>query len=699
MNIKIVSPKMRKYLKNNRYNEPHNLKENQSGFKKTFGEKIYILGDSNTRTHKEWWIEWVKANFPKDQLVFLPRGGEKMPKILQQLQRINPEETKMIIIGSLGGNDARKLAKNPKTRRNVSNELKSTGAYYKEVIDPLINELKDLQEDGIEIMFFGLPYGKTKNKFEEPARAAVDRALKIATSEANIKYISVYDMTQKIKGSRQGRHYSGRYREAYRKHLANLVGGKKASAKAQGSAVGGALQADHPHGKIIGKLGKHLVVDSRMHPDQKVRQKSKIVNTKRSDRSGNPTLIVIHKGTSGSPTKTISTWASANRTDGASSNFEVARDGTIYVIIPPQFSSQHAGYTAINRNSIGIDLEHGGGKLAGTPAQIDATRLLVNMLSNKYGISRTVAPGNVRYSRQLAKALEEQGKTLDNKKFGEVLYNHFMNLGIGIIRHRNVSYSKSCPQDFPVERLGTPYEFPAITSPSPDVRTPAKSPAPEEKGKKQKPEDPFGAGAETVRDARDKNKPKDPFSGGAEIVGDEDESDDPFLDEKKKRDPKKGTGKKPKGSSRRLYTDENPKDTVRVKFSTVQDIRDTLSKASFKSKSHKRQSQIINLIHQRVRAAYRNAKDPKVKKRLKKAYDYATKRKEASKRKTKRLRKEQNEPFQKAVKKNYRKMKIRLIGKGGSNYVSAGMKKPSYARSKSAPPGFGGSLEEAAPQK
>ena len=30
----------------------------------------------------------------------------------------------------------------------------------------------------------------------------------------------------------------------------------------------------------------------------------------------------------------------------------------------------------------------------------------------------------------------------------------------------------------------------------------------------------------------------------------------------KKRDPKVGTGKKPKRSGRRLYTDENPKDTV-----------------------------------------------------------------------------------------------------------------------------------------
>lgn len=103
---------------------------------------------------------------------------------------------------------------------------------------------------------------------------------------------------------------------------------------------------------------------------------------------------------------------------------------------------------------------------------------------------------------------------------------------------------------------------------------------------------------------------------------------------KRKSEPKVGTGKKPKGSSRRLYTDENPKDTVRVKFSTAEDIRETLSKESFKSKSHARQSQIINLIHQRVRAAYENAKDAEVKERLGRALRYAEKRKEASKRKT-----------------------------------------------------------------
>ena len=122
------------------------------------------------------------------------------------------------------------------------------------------------------------------------------------------------------------------------------------------------------------------------------------------------------------------------------------------------------------------------------------------------------------------------------------------------------------------------------------------------------------------------------------------------------KDPKTGTGKKPEGSKRRLYTDEDPSDTVSVKFSTVQDIKDTFSKASFKSKSHKRQSQIINLVHQRVRAAYQNAKDPKVKKRLKKAFDYAKKRKEASKKKTQSMQKSK-----KSLKENINKEDLQKI--------------------------------------
>jgi len=116
-----------------------------------------------------------------------------------------------------------------------------------------------------------------------------------------------------------------------------------------------------------------------------------------------------------------------------------------------------------------------------------------------------------------------------------------------------------------------------------------------------------------------------------------------FEGRKPKKDPKKGTGKKPEGSKRRLYTDEDPKDTVGIKFSTRQDIVDTLAKKSFKAKSHARQSQIINLIHQRVRAALARTKDPAKKKKLKSGFEYITKKKEASKKKTQRLKKQKNE--------------------------------------------------------
>jgi len=95
-------------------------------------------------------------------------------------------------------------------------------------------------------------------------------------------------------------------------------------------------------------------------------------------------------------------------------------------------------------------------------------------------------------------------------------------------------------------------------------------------------------------------------------------------------DPKVGTGKKPKGSTRRLYTDENPKDTVSVKFRTKEDIVETISSSSFKSKSHKRQSQILNLIEQRVRVALSKS-------RLKRAHDYIKTKCEKSKEKTKRM--------------------------------------------------------------
>ena len=56
---------------------------------------------------------------------------------------------------------------------------------------------------------------------------------------------------------------------------------------------------------------------------------------------------------------------------------------------------------------------------------------------------------------------------------------------------------------------------------------------------------------------------------------------------------------------------------------------------------------------------------------------------------------EQMEPFQKKMAQGYSKKKKEMIGQGGNKYVSPAYdEKPSYERAKSAPVGFGGSLEE-----
>jgi len=66
-------------------------------------------------------------------------------------------------------------------------------------------------------------------------------------------------------------------------------------------------------------------------------------------------------------------------------------------------------------------------------------------------------------------------------------------------------------------------------------------------------------------------------------------------------DPKKGTGKKPKGSGRRLYTDENPKDTVKIKFATPADARATVAKVKKVKKPFARKIQILTVGEQRSR--------------------------------------------------------------------------------------------------
>tara|TARA_R100001015_G_C4571781_1_gene129749 strand:+ start:621 stop:920 length:300 start_codon:yes stop_codon:yes gene_type:complete len=79
-----------------------------------------------------------------------------------------------------------------------------------------------------------------------------------------------------------------------------------------------------------------------------------------------------------------------------------------------------------------------------------------------------------------------------------------------------------------------------------------------------------------------------------------------MVPKKKNRDPKVGTGKKPKGSGRRLYTDENPRDTVSIKFATPADARATVSKVKKINKPYARKIQILTVGEQRAKVMGKN---------------------------------------------------------------------------------------------
>ena len=69
-----------------------------------------------------------------------------------------------------------------------------------------------------------------------------------------------------------------------------------------------------------------------------------------------------------------------------------------------------------------------------------------------------------------------------------------------------------------------------------------------------------------------------------------------------KKEPRKGTGKHPgKKYGRRLYTDENPRDPVKIKFATPEDARKTVSKIKKISKPFARKIQILTVGEQRAK--------------------------------------------------------------------------------------------------
>jgi hypothetical protein len=58
-----------------------------------------------------------------------------------------------------------------------------------------------------------------------------------------------------------------------------------------------------------------------------------------------------------------------------------------------------------------------------------------------------------------------------------------------------------------------------------------------------------------------------------------------------------------KGTGRRLYTDENPKDTISIKFKTPADARATVAKVKRIKKPFARKIQILTVLEQRAKVA------------------------------------------------------------------------------------------------
>ena len=87
----------------------------------------------------------------------------------------------------------------------------------------------------------------------------------------------------------------------------------------------------------------------------------------------------------------------------------------------------------------------------------------------------------------------------------------------------------------------------------------------------------------------------------------------------KKRVPEKrpdGT-KRPKSEHSDLYTDENPKGTIKgLGFKDAKSARESVSIIEKSKKSHEHKVQATMAMEQRSRFAAKNAKDPETKKRL-----------------------------------------------------------------------------------
>tara|TARA_Y100000389_G_C17420518_1_gene496403 strand:- start:833 stop:1240 length:408 start_codon:yes stop_codon:yes gene_type:complete len=101
---------------------------------------------------------------------------------------------------------------------------------------------------------------------------------------------------------------------------------------------------------------------------------------------------------------------------------------------------------------------------------------------------------------------------------------------------------------------------------------------------------------------------------------------------------KNSTGKKKKSYFKTgydLYSDKNPKDTIRIKYDTIKHTKETIKKLErlYKSKkySHKRIVQVVNVMVQRLRVIFDRTGKGKTRLKISKAYMKKLKKRTKSK--------------------------------------------------------------------
>ena len=141
----------------------------------------------------------------------------------------------------------------------IEKALRPNGPYYQKHVVPLMSRLKELQDKGTKIIFYGLPFGrgeekKGKCKNNTPvARQKMDELLAFGARQYGIPYNSVFEETRAVKGKGCGVHYGskqyGAYRDALRSKNPNaaplaeeekdyaqsVIGGKKIKIASGGS--------------------------------------------------------------------------------------------------------------------------------------------------------------------------------------------------------------------------------------------------------------------------------------------------------------------------------------------------------------------------------------------------------------------------------------------------------------------------------